>query len=78
MEYASTIRTMITDRAARDMERYIAELARYRSPTDRQLLDAWEKMLDTGPFPARDAGFYASVRTRSDAAHADVGNERDA
>ena len=59
MEYASTIATMSTPRATQDMEKYLAELARHDSPTDRQILDVWQKMLDTGPSPdvaTRDRG----------------------
>jgi enoyl-CoA hydratase len=54
MEYASAIATLSTDRATRDMETYAAELAKHASPTDRQILDAWEKMLDTGPAQSGD------------------------
>ena len=59
MEYASTIATISTPRAKQDMEKYLAELARHDSPTDRQILDVWQKMLDTGPSPdvaTRDRG----------------------
>jgi enoyl-CoA hydratase len=49
MEFASAIATLSTDRATQDMEKYLAELAGHDSPTDRQILDAWEKMLDTTP-----------------------------
>jgi enoyl-CoA hydratase len=52
MEFGSAIRTLSTDRATEDMETYAAELAKHDSPTDRQVLDAWEKMLATGPSPA--------------------------
>ena len=53
------IATMSTPRATQDMEKYLAELARHDSPTDRQILDVWQKMLDTGPSPdvaTRDRG----------------------
>jgi hypothetical protein len=49
MEFGSTARTMSTERATRDLERYDAELARFDAPSDRQILDAWEQILATGP-----------------------------
>ena len=51
MEFASTVATMCTDRSKQGMERYLAELAENEWPTDRQILDAWRKMLGTGPAP---------------------------
>jgi enoyl-CoA hydratase len=48
MESASMTATMSTARATRDMETYLEELVRYDAPSDRQILDAWEKMLATG------------------------------
>lgn len=53
MENASMTATLSTRRATHDMETYLAELAKHDPPTDRQVLDAWEKMLATGP-PAAD------------------------
>jgi enoyl-CoA hydratase len=47
MEGASFLVTMATKRAAHDMERYLAELAKHDPPSDRQVIDAWEKMLAT-------------------------------
>jgi enoyl-CoA hydratase len=50
MEAASATVSLTTERATRDMERYVAELIKHGDvPTDRQILDAWEKMLDTAP-----------------------------
>jgi enoyl-CoA hydratase/carnithine racemase len=49
MENASMTATLSTPRATHDMETYLAELAKHDPPTDRQVLDAWEKMLTTGP-----------------------------
>lgn len=48
MEAASLIATMSTARATRDMEAYLAELARHDPPSDREVLDSWAKMLATG------------------------------
>src|SRR5207248_1115848 len=48
MENASALVTLSTKRAIEDMEAYVAEIASHQSPSDRQILDAWEKMLDTG------------------------------
>jgi hypothetical protein len=47
MESASMLATMSTARATQDMETYLGELAKHDPPTDRQILDAWEKMLAT-------------------------------
>jgi hypothetical protein len=52
MEYASAIATMSTPRAPQDMERYLAVLAKHDPPSDRDVLNAWEKMLDTGRAPS--------------------------
>jgi hypothetical protein len=49
MENASMTATLSSPRATQDMETYLAELAKDDPPTDRQVLDAWEKMLTTGP-----------------------------
>jgi hypothetical protein len=32
-----------------ELERYLGELAKHNPPTDRRVLDAWERMLATGP-----------------------------
>jgi enoyl-CoA hydratase len=63
MEFASAVATLSTPRATQDMETYVAELGKHDSPTDRQVLDAWEKMLDTGRSSAGEAhsGSDASV-----------------
>src|SRR4051812_10253908 len=52
MEAASLIATMATARATEDMETYLGELAEHDPPSDRDVLDAWEKMLATGPAAA--------------------------
>jgi hypothetical protein len=59
MENASMTATLSTPRAIQDMEAYLAELAKHDPPTDRQVLDAWEKMLTTGP---SEADVYAPQR----------------
>jgi enoyl-CoA hydratase len=59
MENASMTATLSTPRATQDMEAYLAELAKHDPPTDRQVLDAWEKMLTTGP---SEADVYATQR----------------
>jgi enoyl-CoA hydratase/carnithine racemase len=45
MEGASMTASMSTARAAHEMEAYLGELAKHDSPTDRQVLEAWETML---------------------------------
>jgi enoyl-CoA hydratase len=45
METASMTATMSRPRAVRDMETYLTELAKRDPPSDRDVLDAWEKML---------------------------------
>ena len=45
MEAASMIAVMSTPRARQDMETYLQELAKHDAPTDRDILEAWEKML---------------------------------
>jgi enoyl-CoA hydratase len=52
MESAGMTATLSTPRATQDMEMYLSELAKHDPPTDRQVLDAWEKMLATGPASA--------------------------
>jgi enoyl-CoA hydratase len=52
MESAGMTATLSTPRATQDMETYLGELAKHNPPTDRQVLDAWEKMLATGPASA--------------------------
>jgi enoyl-CoA hydratase len=52
MESAGMTATLSTPRATQDMETYLGELAKHDPPTDRQVLDAWEKMLATGPASA--------------------------
>jgi enoyl-CoA hydratase len=52
MEAASLTATMTTARAKQDMETYLGELAKHDRPSDRDVLDAWEKMLATGPSEA--------------------------
>jgi enoyl-CoA hydratase len=47
MEYASLLRTLSTPRSIEDMDRFVAEYSRHEAPTDRQMLDIWDKMLDT-------------------------------
>jgi enoyl-CoA hydratase/carnithine racemase len=49
IEGASLVATTSRQRAADEMERYLAELGRHESPTDRQILDAWNEMLATAP-----------------------------
>jgi enoyl-CoA hydratase len=52
MESAGMTATLSTPRATQDMETYLGELAKHDPPTDRQVLDAWEKMLATSPASA--------------------------
>ena len=41
----SMIAVMSTPRARQDMETYLQELAKHDAPTDRDILEVWEKML---------------------------------
>jgi enoyl-CoA hydratase len=60
MENASMTATLSTRRATQDMETYLAKLAKHDPPTDRQVLDAWERMLTTGP---SEPDVYATQRS---------------
>jgi enoyl-CoA hydratase/carnithine racemase len=55
MEIASMTASLSTARAVEDMEAYQRELARHERPTDRQILDAWETVLDASPDRRRRA-----------------------